>query len=105
MKEKFAAALLLQFAALLSQAAEHREALDDPAGEGMVDVPLGALPEQVLSAARDAAPSVYFTSAERYLAADIVVYRLQGRLFREVWDVYVRENGALLRASADNQDD
>ena len=106
MKEKLATALVLQLAALMAQASTERGELSgDLAGEGLREVALGTVPENVIAAARGAAPSVYLTGAERFLAADIVVYRLQGRLFREVWDIYVRENGTLLSAGGDNQDD
>ena len=66
---------------------------------------LEQVPVKVMNTARQAAPDVFFTSAESALKKDFVVYRITGRLFREVWHVHVREDGRLLRTESDNQDD
>lgn len=77
----------------------------DMAGEHRTSIALSEVPDVVMATARRSAPDVFFNKAERFLAEDVIVYRVSGRLFREVWDVYVRANGTLLRADADNQDD
>jgi hypothetical protein len=89
----------------LAQRAEQDTLGADPAGEELRVHDLGEVPAAVMSAARGAAPDVYFQSAESYWQDDFRVYRLTGRLFREVWNVYVREDGVLLRSESDNQDD
>ena len=65
---------------------------------------LEQVPPVVMEAARRAAPDVFFTDAESYWRNDTREYHLRGRLFREKWDVYVSEDGKLLRTEADNQD-
>lgn len=66
---------------------------------------LEQVPANVMNTAKQAAPDVFFTSAESALKDDFVVYRISGRLFTEVWHVHVREDGRLLRTESDNQDD
>lgn len=63
------------------------------------------LPAVVMKTARKAGPDVFFTSARSYWKDDFRVYRVSGRLFREVWNVYVREDGKLLRTETDNQEE
>jgi hypothetical protein len=63
------------------------------------------VPQHVLATARLEGPDVFFDGAESYWVDDFRVYRLSGRLFREVWHVHVREDGKLLRTERDNQDD
>ena len=63
------------------------------------------VPPQVLATARAQGPDVFFNAAESYWVDDFRVYRLSGRLFREVWHVHVREDGELLRTERDNQDE
>lgn len=63
------------------------------------------VPVAVISVARQNAPSVVFTEAESYWEADERVYRLSGRLYREVWQVYVTEQGQFLYSESDLQDD
>ena len=63
------------------------------------------VPPQVLATARAEGPDVFFNEAESYWVDDFRVYRVSGRLFREVWHVHVREDGKLLRTERDNQDD
>ena len=62
------------------------------------------VPPVVMATARRVAPDVFFTSAESYWKNDVREYHLRGRLFREIWDVFIREDGKLLRTEADNQD-
>ncbi|MEO1079844.1 MAG: hypothetical protein AAFY29_09830 [Pseudomonadota bacterium] len=62
------------------------------------------VPPVVMATARKVAPDVFFTSAESYWRDDMREYHLSGRLFREVWDVFIREDGKLVRKEADNQD-
>ncbi|MEM6775301.1 MAG: hypothetical protein AAF640_10660 [Pseudomonadota bacterium] len=62
------------------------------------------VPPAVMATARNVAPDVFFTSAESYWRDDMREYHLRGRLFREVWDVFIREDGKFVRKSADNQD-
>ena len=103
LKMVFLGALLSAAGAVLAQE-ESEEALtfaDEEVRTHAVD----ALPDVVLGRARAAAPDVFFQSAESYWEDDFRVYRLSGRLFREVWNVYVREDGKLLRTESDNQDD
>ncbi|MEM1404550.1 MAG: hypothetical protein AAGG55_14530 [Pseudomonadota bacterium] len=66
---------------------------------------IGQVPSDIMAVAGNAAPDVYFTQAQRYLRSDFVEYRLTGRLFREEWQVHVREDGKLLRVESDNQAD
>lgn len=86
---------------------QERESADgeiDATGEEVQQHALGELPPVVMSTAKQAAPDVFFGSAESYWEDDFRVYKLTGRLFREVWTVYVRSDGKLLRKEADNQD-
>lgn len=78
---------------------------EDMAQEYRQAVPLSQVPSVVMATARTAAPDVFFSEAQSYLADDVTVYRITGRLFREVWEVYVRQNGQFLRTTVDNQDD
>ncbi len=79
-------------------------AVGDPDEELIVHA-IAQVPPPVMAAARAAAPDVYFDSAQSYWLDDWRVYRVSGRLFREVWHVYVRSDGKLLRTESDTQDD
>ena len=96
-----AGVLLLASTALAAQ--ETEEAISFP-DEEFVSLSIDAVPANVMRTARGAAPDVFFQSAESYWENDFRVYRVSGRLFREVWSVYVREDGRLLRKESDNQD-
>jgi hypothetical protein len=96
-----ASVLLLASTPLVAQ--ETEEAISFP-DEELVAHSIDSLPVQVMRTARSAAPDVFFQSAESYWENDFRVYRISGRLFREVWNVYVREDGKLLRTESDNQD-
>lgn len=96
-----ASVLLLVSMPLVAQ--ETEEAISFP-DEEVVSHSIDALPARVISTARAAAPDVFFQSAESFWENDFRVYRVSGRLFREVWSVYVREDGELLRMKSDNQD-
>ncbi|GEM_PF-6689721 len=87
--------------ALGQQEVESELALD-VSGEERTTVALSQVPRKVMAAARSAAGDVAFTSAMRYWDDDFRVYRLNGRLFREEWNVYVREDGVVLRTESDN---
>lgn len=76
----------------------------DLAEEERVELTIDAVPPRIMQVARGAAPDVFFTSAERYLKKDFEVYRVTGRLFREVWHVHVRGDGKLIRTESDNQE-
>lgn len=98
-------AVILSGLLLLSPAAQggaESELLLDTASEELTSMALGDIPARVLSAARDAAPDVAFTSAERYWEQDVLVYRISARLYREAWNVFVREDGVVLRTESDN---
>lgn len=98
-------AVILPGLLLLSPAAQgdaESALLLDTASEELTSMALGEIPARVLSAARDAAPDVAFTSAERYWEADVLVYRISARLYREAWNVFVREDGVVLRIESDN---
>ena len=96
-----AVVLLLASGTLLAQ--ESEEAISFP-DEELVSHSIDAVPAQVMRTARSVAPDVFFQGAESYWENDFRVYRISGRLFREVWNVYVREDGKLLRTESDNQD-
>ncbi len=66
---------------------------------------LAGIPALVLAAAQAQGPDVFFNSAVSYLQDDFRVYRVSGRLYRQLWYVYVREDGKWLRTQKDNQDD
>lgn len=68
-------------------------------------VAIDAVPQLVMDAARRAAPDVFFNSAESYWNDDFREFKLTGRLFREVWTVYVRDDGDVRRVKSDLQDD
>ena len=98
-------AVILPGFLLLSPAAQgdaESELLLDTASEELTSMAVGDIPARVLSAARDAAPDVAFTSAERYWEQDVLVYRISARLYREAWNVFVREDGVVLRTESDN---
>lgn len=98
-------AVILAGLLLLSPAAQggaESELLLDTASEELTSMAVGDIPARVLSAARDAAPDVAFTSAQRYWEEDVLVYRISARLYREAWNVFVREDGVVLRTESDN---
>lgn len=98
-------AVILSGLLMLSPAAQgdaEGELLLDTASEELTSMAIGDIPARVLSAARGVAPDVAFTSAERYWEDDVLVYRLSARLYREAWNVFVREDGAVLRTESDN---
>jgi hypothetical protein len=102
------AAICLSGLLILAPALYAQDGADDVAtgtDEEYQQLTANALPPLILNAARAAAPDVFFDSAESYLQDDFRVYRVSGRLFREVWHVYVREDGKVLRAKSDIQDD
>ena len=76
-----------------------------PAEDEFTVLALGQVPADIMAVAVSAAPDVFFTRAQRYLRNDFMEYRLTGRLFREEWQVHVREDGKLLRVESDNQAD
>ncbi|MEM6484173.1 MAG: hypothetical protein AAF662_04225 [Pseudomonadota bacterium] len=78
----------------------------DPARlEELSELAIAQVPPKVMQAARAAAPDVYFQSAQRFWKDDFLVYRIQGRLFREVWHLHIRQDGEVLRTESDFQDD
>lgn len=79
--------------------------LGDTSNDELMTHTLDAVPAKVMTAARKAAPDVYFSDAISYWEDDFRVYRVSGRLFREVWNVYVRDDGRVLRTESDTQDD
>lgn len=103
LKMVFLGALLCAAGAVSAQ--EESEEVLTFADEEVRTHAVDALPAEVLGTARAAAPDVFFQSAESYWEDDFRVYRLTGRLFREVWNVYVREDGKLLRTESDNQEE
>lgn len=91
----------------LASWSQSREAPDEgaePSGEERRVLAIAEVPVNIMAVARRAAPDVFFNGAESYWQKDFRVYQLSGRLFREVWNVYVREDGKLLRTESDNQD-
>ena len=74
----------------------------DTASEERMSMAVGDIPAKVMAAARGVAPDVAFTSAERYWENDVLVYRISARLYREAWNVFVREDGVVLRTESDN---
>ena len=104
-RRSLALAALLALLPLATQAQTSEDDVSVPSQEERTELALSAVPPLVMDAARSAAPDVFFTGALRYWDNDFLVYRMSGRLFREVWDVYVREDGVVLRTSSDYQDD
>lgn len=76
----------------------------DRSGDERVTMAVAQVPPEVMVVARNAGPDVFFDSAMSYWEDDFRVYRVSGRLFREVWNVYVRSDGVLLRTESDTQD-
>ena len=74
-------------------------------GEDLRDLSIAQVPANIMQVVKRTAPDVYFDSAISYLVKDFRVYRVSGRLFREVWHVHVREDGKLLRTESDNRSD
>ncbi|MEM8492869.1 MAG: hypothetical protein AAF756_18800 [Pseudomonadota bacterium] len=58
-----------------------------------------------MQTAQATAPDVFFQSAQRFWKDDFLVYRVEGRLYREVWHLHIRQDGTLLRTETDFQDD
>ncbi|WOJ96486.1 hypothetical protein R0137_14730 [Congregibacter brevis] len=85
--------------------AQQETASPYPSGEEREFHTIGDVPTTVVAVAKRNAPSVVFSEAESYWEADVRVYRLSGRLYREVWQVYVTEQGQFLYSESDLQDD
>ena len=96
---------LTVFLAQQAQSVERPSVAGIDSGEERVVLTLEQVPPVVMSTAKRAAPDVFFTGAERALKNDFIVYRISGRLFREVYHVHVRDDGTLVRVESDNQDD
>lgn len=79
--------------------------MGDTSNDEVVSHALDQVPESILAAARQAAPDVYFNAAISFWEDDFRVYRLTGRLYREVWHVYVRDDGRVILTESDTQDD
>lgn len=78
----------------------------DPAKEEqLTDLAIAQVPARVMQTARATAPDVFFQSAQRFWKDDFLVYRVEGRLYREVWHLHIRQDGTLLRTETDFQDD
>lgn len=91
-------------AAILALALQASPSVVANEGEQLVKHSIGDVPNVVMSRVREAAPDVFFEKATSYWLKDFRVYRVTGRLYRTVWNVYVREDGKLLRTESDNQD-
>lgn len=107
-KQVFRPLLAAFFAVLLATPWVSAQEEDEP--EVVIDdevriESLASIPPKVMSAARGAAPDVAFQSVDSLWQDDLRVYRLRGRLFREVWTVHVDDTGRVLRVERDNQDD
>jgi len=62
---------------------------------------LDALPDNIRAALRDVAPDIVLQEAESFWERDYRVYLLRGRLMREVWYVYIRDDGRVLNVVSD----
>jgi len=74
-----------------------------PGGLGAHTILLAEVPEEVIAAARQAAPGTAFTEALWYNADDWRVYRLEGGRYTERVVVDVRENGEVLSTAVDKR--
>lgn len=74
-------------------------------GEKSRAVAVGEVPAVVMANARSAAPDVFFGKAAWYWQDDHKVYHLSGALFREEFNVYVRDTGDVLRVNRNNRDE
>ena len=96
---------LLLLLPVLALAQNSDRSVGDSSNDELVSHALDEVPEALLAAARQAAPDVYFNEAISFWEDDFRVYRLSGRLYREVWHVYVRDDGRVLLTESDTQDD
>ena len=96
--------VLLAFPILSFGQADDDDGGPDRSGDDRVAMAVSQVPPEVMAVARNAGPDVFFDSAMSYWEDDFRVYRVSGRLFREVWNVYVRSDGVLLRTESDTQD-
>lgn len=97
---------VLIVSALALQAAPLRA--DGPATaapEVSSEVSLAAVPQEIMNEAKAAVPGAFFKQASWVLKNDTREYRISGSLFRQEVDVYVGEDGKLIRVDKNNLDD